>query len=135
MKDLLNIMFDIGKKRGRIEERITYAERLELENKIIFEILPFSRMLNVSPTTRTRIRKEAAEKTELTQKEKDDIEKAISLAQEKYNADTSYIPIPRLCVFFGGWYCPPLKEYMQEKKYEIYACGNDFDLLVTLKNN
>lgn len=133
-KEALWELFHSGVSAGRLEAIKEGIEQQENEMELHFEITPYSVMNNVKSYTHTRIRKEASEKMSLTDDEKTNIDKAIFSAQSDYDKHKlDVIPYLRIAVFFGGWYCLPLREYIINKGYKISGCGNDFDLWVSLK--
>ena len=132
LKELFN--FGVKAKRLLNEMENNFDRRVEAEKEIHFEILPYSNMQNLMPSTRSRITKEASEKSELSNKEKENIDKAIFSAQAEYDKHKlDGIYRSSIAVFMGAWYCLPLRKYLTGKGYNISACGNDFDLWVRLE--
>ena len=111
------------------EKNEMYEEELVGEKKMNFEIAPYSRQINLLRVTHERIREEATKIFQLTNEQKKNIDTAIYI--EEYIAQTN---TGRQVVFTGAWYCKPMKKYIKDMGYQISACGNDFDLCVTLKD-
>lgn len=126
--NLIERLFKTNDIKEVKESKDTEHDEIEYrEKQMIFEITPYSREMNLGLETHRRLRIEASRVKELTKEQKKNIDVAIYL--EEYQAKTSR---HNHAVFTGAWYCRPMRKYIKNKGYKIWACGNDFDLCVTI---